>query len=100
MKTGIAADHRADNPAVDALTPAQPKGGQVQKHTRALRHDRVTGALATVRASNTHTSTKLAFEFLVLIASQSGEVRRVVWDEIDVDARLCTVPAERMKAQR
>ena len=100
MKAAIAAGHRADNPAADALTSALPKGGQVQNHQRALPHDQVAGALATVRASNAHTSTKLAFEFLVLTAARSGEVRLMVWDEVDIHARLWTVPAERMKAQR
>ena len=66
MKAAIAAGHRPDNPAGDALTSALPKGGQVQKHQRALPHDQVAQALATVRASNAYPSTKLAFEFLVL----------------------------------
>ena len=100
MKAAIAAGHRADNPAGDALTSALPKGGQVQTHQRALPHDQVADALATVRTSNAHASTKLAFEFLVLTAARSGEVRLMIWDEVDLDARLWTVPAERMKAQR
>ena len=100
MKAAIAAGHRADNPAGDALTSALPKGGQVQTHQRALPHDKVADALATVRTSNAHASTKLAFEFLVLTAARSGEVRLMIWDEVDLDARLWTVPAERMKAQR
>ena len=100
MKAAIAAGHRPDNPAADVLTSALPKGGQIQKHQRALPHDRVADALATVRASNALASTKLAFEFLVLTAARSGEVRLMVWDEVDIEARLWTVPAERMKAQR
>ena len=100
MKAAIAAGHRPDNPAADALTSALPKGGQVQKHQRALPHDQVARAVATVRASNAHPSTKLAFEFLVHTAARSGEVRLMVWDEIDLDALLWIVPAERMKAQR
>ena len=100
MKAAIAAGHRADNPAGDALTAALPKGGRLQAHQRALPHHQVADALATVRASNALPSTKLAFEFLVLTAARSGEVRLMVWDEVDLDARLWTVPAERMKAQR
>ena len=100
MKAAIAAGHRADNPAADALTSALPKGGQMQMHQRALPHHQVADALATVRASNALASTKLAFEFLVLTAARSGEVRLMVWDEVDLDARLWTVPAQRMKAQR
>ena len=100
MKAAIAAGHRPDNPAADALTSALPKGRQVQRHQRALPHNQVAQALATVRASNAYPSTKLAFEFLVLTAARSGEVRFMVWDEVDLDACLWTVPPERMKAQR
>ncbi len=37
-------------------------------------------------------------EFAILTAARSGEVRHAMWDEIDLDAKLWTVPAERMKA--
>ncbi|MEX2122387.1 MAG: integrase arm-type DNA-binding domain-containing protein [Woeseia sp.] len=39
-----------------------------------------------------------ALEFLILTAARSGEVRLATWDEIDLDAKLWTVPGERMKA--
>lgn len=39
-----------------------------------------------------------ALEFLILTAARSGEVRGATWDEIDLDAAVWTVPAERMKA--
>ena len=42
----------------------------------------------------------LAFEFLVLTAARSGEVRLATWDEIDLLAVVWAVPAERMKANR
>lgn len=41
-----------------------------------------------------------ALEFLTLTASRSGEVRGALWDEIDLEQRIWTVPAERMKAGR
>ena len=53
-----------------------------------------------VRASGAWPSTKLAFEFLVLTAARSGEVRLATWNEIDSDGAVWVVPAERMKAQR
>ena len=43
---------------------------------------------------------KLAFEFLVLTAARSGEVRGARWAEIDRKARVWTIPATRMKAKR
>lgn len=39
-----------------------------------------------------------ALEFAVLTAARPGEVRGARWDEIDVDAAMWVVPAERMKA--
>jgi integrase len=41
-----------------------------------------------------------ALEFAILTASRSMEVRGAKWDEIDLDAKLWTVPAERMKARK
>ncbi len=41
-----------------------------------------------------------ALEFAILTAARSGEVRGATWDEIDTDAKLWTVPAQRMKAGR
>ncbi len=41
-----------------------------------------------------------ALRFLILTAARSGEVRGMVWDEVDLDAALWTVPAERMKAKK
>ena len=67
---------------------------------RALPHVEVAEAVATIRASGATTAAKLAFEFLVLTAARSGEVRLARWDEIDLDAEVWTLPAERMKANR
>ena len=100
MKGAIAAGHRLDNPAGDALTAALPKGGQKQRHQRALPHAEVAATLERVRQSNAHPSTKLGFEFLVLTAARSGEVRLMTWDEVDFDGCLWTVPGSRMKAGR
>ena len=67
---------------------------------RALPHAAVAYALATVRASQASVTTKRAFEFLVLTAARSGEVRLATWDEMDLDAGVWTIPAARMKAKR
>lgn len=39
-----------------------------------------------------------AVEFAILTACRSGEVRGASWDEIDLEAKVWTVPATRMKA--
>lgn len=41
-----------------------------------------------------------ALELAILCASRSGEVREATWGEFDLDRRLWTIPAERMKAER
>ena len=40
-----------------------------------------------------------AVEFVILTACRSGEVRDAKWTEFDIDSRLWTIPAERMKAK-
>ncbi len=39
-----------------------------------------------------------ALEFVAMTAARSGEVRGATWTEFDLDAKLWTVPASRMKA--
>lgn len=41
-----------------------------------------------------------AVELAILTAARSGEVRGAVWDEIDLDAGMWIIPAERMKAKK
>jgi integrase len=42
----------------------------------------------------------LALEFCILTAARSGEVFGARWEEIDFDAKIWTVPPDRMKAAR
>ena len=70
-----------------------------RQHQKALPHAQVGEALARVRASRAHRATALAFEFLVLTACRSGEVRGTRWDEVDESAATWTVPPARMKAK-
>ena len=51
-----------------------------------------------LRASGSVSS--MALEFVILTASRSGEVLGAQWAEIDREARIWTVPDERMKAGR
>ena len=100
MKWAVAMGLRPDNPASDVLGQALGRQRAVVRHMRALPHSKVAGAIETVRKSHAYPATKLAFEFLVLTAARSGEVRLAHWDEIDLEAREWTVPAERTKAHR
>ena len=100
MKWAVAQGYRDDNPAGDAISAALPKTAVRQQHMRALPHAEVAAALRRVKGSGAYVGTMLAFEFLVLNAARSGEVRNARWDEIDRAGGLWTIPAERMKAGR
>ena len=67
---------------------------------RALPHRDVAAALETVRASRSTRVVRLSFEFLVLTAARSGEVRLVTWDEMNTKDHVWTIPATRMKMHR
>ena len=99
FKWSIAQGHRTDNPADANINQGLPKL-TTREHFKALQHSQVGEALITVRESSAWPGTKLAFEFLVLTATRSGEVRNAEWSEIDLDARTWTIPASRMKAGR
>ena len=100
MKWAIAQGYRVDNPASEAIIAALPRRPEPVRHREALPHRDVADAVAAVRAAKTWIGNKLAFEFLVLTATRSSEVRLATWREIDSAALVWTIPQERMKAKR
>ena len=100
MRWAVAQGYREDNPAGDAIGAALPKAGGRTMHQPALPYPEVRRAMERVRASRAYPSTVLAFEFLVLTACRSGEVRGARWDEVDTEAREWRIPPERMKTNR
>ena len=100
MKWAVAQGYRNDNPAGDAIAAALPKSGVKREHLPALHHTQVATALDRVRRSDARPVTVFAFEFLVLTACRSGEVRSARWEEVDRARAVWTIPAERMKAGR
>ena len=99
LEWAVAMEYRTDNPC-DRIGPVLGPQRDVVRHMRALPHSDVVGALEAVWASKAMPAIKLAFEFLVLTAARSGEVRLATWDEIDTTGRVWTIPATRMKANR
>ena len=99
MQWSQAMEYRADNPC-DRLGPVLGPQQSVVEHMRALPHGEVAGAIRKMQDSGATPPVKLAFEFLVLTAARSGEVRGARWDEIDLPARVWTIPAKRMKSKR
>ena len=100
MRWAVAQGYREDNPAGDAIGAALPKNGVRPQHHRALPYAEVGEAIETVRASGAYPATVLAFEFLVLTACRSGEVRGALWEEVDLEGREWRIPSERMKTKR
>jgi integrase len=69
------------------------------KHHRAMPYKDVPDFLKTLRASNSEPVTKLAFEWLILTATRSGETRGARWDEVDRKKAFWTIPEKRMKGR-
>nr|WP_307513159.1 site-specific integrase [Brevundimonas vesicularis] len=67
-------------------------------HHRALPIDEMAHFMTQLRSAE-GTGAR-ALEFAILTAARSGEVRGATWKEIDLDARVWTISAERMKAAR
>jgi integrase len=70
------------------------------EHLRALPYADVPAFLNALRLCNSEQITKLAFEWLILTATRSGETRGARWEEIDERQALWTIPKERMKGRR
>ena len=99
LEWAVAMDLRPDNPC-DRIGPVLGAQGNAVRHMRALPHGDVGVALRTVRGAKARPVVKLAFEFLVLTATRSSEVRAAAWKEIDRDEGVWTIPARRTKGNR
>ena len=81
---------------LDKLLPKRAK--LTRGHHAALPYDKMPAFIAQLRARDAITA--LALEFCILTAARSGEVLGAQWTEVDLEKKLWTVPAARMKAAR
>jgi integrase len=95
-----AAGYRNGENPVDGVTKGLPKQPDGNGHHAALAYADVPGFITDLRASAVGDAAKLAFEFMILTATRTSEVLRAMWDEIDLDRAVWTIPAARMKAGR
>lgn len=91
-----------DNPArwkghLDKVLPAPTKIQKVQHHP-AVPIDDMPSFILALRLRDGIAA--LALQYAILTAARSGEVRGAVWTEIDLNARVWTIPGPRMKAKR
>ena len=85
------------NPAAHFTRASLPPTGN-GTHFRALPYQDVSEALTTISSSSSSLAVRLCFKWLILTASRSGEARGARWQDIDPEARVWTVPGERMKS--
>lgn len=93
---------KGENPArwrghLDKLLPARSKVQKVDHHA-ALPFGEI-GAFM-VELAKVEGLGARALEFAILTAARSGEVRGATWSEIDLTAKVWTIPASRMKAEK
>ncbi|MGA7180189.1 MAG: tyrosine-type recombinase/integrase [Thiobacillaceae bacterium] len=93
---------QGDNPArwKGHLQNLLPKASKVQKieHHPALPYSQMAEFMAQLRTQGGMGA--LALEFTILTAARTGEVIGARWEEVDLDNKVWTVPATRMKAER
>lgn len=74
------------------------RNGGVSRHQPALTYQDVPGFVEALRTLDSISAK--ALEFLILTACRTTEVLDARWDEIDLNSRVWTIPAVRMKARR
>lgn len=94
----IAKGYRTMPLPIAAMNKSLPKVRTKAAHHSALPYAQVPAFIGRLRERES--VGRLAFEALVLTAARSGEIRLAVWSEIDLDGKLWTIPAERMKPGR
>ena len=89
------------NPALwrGHLDKLLPKRGKLTRgHHAAMEYAKLPAFLAELRTRSA--TAARALEFCILTATRSGEALAARWNEIDMDAKVWTVPAARTKAAR
>jgi integrase len=91
--------YRETEAPMRALSKGLPRVTAARGHHEAMPYADVAGFMARLRAGD-DTMGRLALEALILTAARSGEVRGATWDELDLEASLWSIPAERMKRKK
>ena len=98
----IEAEYMTVNPAGDGIRLSVKRWSRHHKttHFKSLPYEDVKGIIDKILSAPGMLSIRLALAFQVLTATRSGEVRGATWDEIDLEAGVWSIPAERMKSDR
>jgi integrase len=91
--------YRTTETPMRTISRGLPKQPKKDNHFAAMEWEKLPAFLADLRETkHVGDTVRLAFEFLILTAARSGEVRGARWSEIDRDAKEWRIPADRMKA--
>lgn len=105
----IILDYAAAHKYCDHQNPARwrghldkllPKPSRIKKptHHPAMHYDDVPAFMAELQTNGSISA--LALQFLIFTATRTSEVLQAQWNEVDLEAAVWTIPAERMKARR
>jgi integrase len=81
-----------------SLSKGLPRQPRKDRHFAAMNYVQVPEFIK--RLQERESVGRLALQVLILTAARSGEIRFARWSEIDLDDRLWSIPAERMKMGR
>ncbi|MFM5185757.1 tyrosine-type recombinase/integrase [Aeromonas veronii] len=85
---------------VDKLLPLQPSKAIRTQHQPAMDWRELPAFYQQHLANAERFDVSRALlSFVLLTACRSGEARKMRWDEVDMDAAIWTIPADRMKTQ-
>ena len=91
-----------ENPArwVGNLSEILPKPSKVRKgnHFKSMPYQEINAFMVDLRKRTAMTAR--ALEWIILTACRSSEARGATWDEIDMQSRVWTIPAGRMKMNK
>lgn len=90
--------YRASEAPMRSLSKGLPRQPRKDGHFSALPYAQVPHFIARLRERVS--VARIALEALILTAARSGEIRGARWDEVNLDAGLWSISADRMKMGR
>ncbi len=90
--------YRSSEAPLRSLARGLPRQPRKDGHFAAMPFNEVPDLF--VRLRERSSVSRVALEMLILTATRSGEIRGATWSEIDLEAGIWSIPAERMKMAR
>lgn len=84
--------------AMPVIDKALPRQREKKKHHPALPHDELPVFMGELRERES--KGRLSLEFAILTAARTSEVLEMPWTELDLEAAVWRIPADRMKGDR